>query len=82
MKKSIIYKLLIMLGSSPFIFILVSAIYNAINGWSFCLGSNCANDYGFQVFVDYIVLASFVYWPFYIVGLVLIIIGFILLKKK
>ena len=50
------------------------------NKW---LKINCTKYYGFSAFIDTIIWISYVFWPFYIVGLVLIIISiFKLLKNK
>ena len=80
--KKLIWKILLILGLMPFITVICYGLYNAINGFAaFCILS-CTKDYGFVAFRDSIILYSYVFWPTYIIGLVLIILSIIKLRKK
>ena len=63
MKKSVIWKLLLLVGICPFA---APFIYNLVMQW--------------ELF-DMLVLWSYIYWPTYIIGLLLIIISIYKLKK-
>ena len=64
MNKAIIWKVLLIIGISPFIFPFVLGIYRmSIESWTM---------------VDWLVMYSFIYWPTYVVGIVLVAIS---LKK-
>ena len=85
MKKKILWIILLILGFVPFIMVLHLGMNNAINGLErgFCLSGDCTKYYGFSAFIDTIVLISYVFWPFYILGFVLIIFSIAkLLKNK
>ena len=61
MNKAIIWKILLIIGISPFIFPVVLGIYRmSIESWTM---------------IDWLVLYSFIYWPTYVVGIVLIAIS-------
>ena len=74
-RKNIVSYILLFIGLIPFVFVLCYGIKNAIIGYSgFCL-TECSLDYGFSAFLDTITLFSYLFWPVYLVGVVLIIIG-------
>lgn len=61
MKKNIVWKILLFIGICPIIAPFISGIYKiSIESWSFA---------------DWLILYSFVYWPSYVVGLILIILS-------
>ncbi|MBO5229005.1 MAG: hypothetical protein J6B39_08435 [Lachnospiraceae bacterium] len=67
MKKKLIWKLLLIVGVIPFVIPFVLCIYRmSIESW----------NYG-----DWLILYSFVYWPTYLIGLVLIAISIFKLIK-
>ncbi len=69
-----VYVLLLIIGLMPFIIPVVWGIIRAINGDTaglLCI-SDCKIEYGFPVFMDFLLFYSIVYWPTYIVGLILI----------
>ena len=72
---------MIVIGLLPILYVLLGGLYNAINGWSF-LCFTCPPEYGPKVFFNFVILAGFVFWPFLLLGLFLIIIGLILAIKK
>lgn len=78
--KKIVWKILLVVGFIPFIAALLSGINAAINGFSGL--SFCCSYYGFQAFIDCIFLFSIVYFPTYIIGIILIVLSIIKLKKK
>lgn len=67
----------LILGTIPFIIPLVYGIYSFFAGFSFFTTTK-----GFEGMFDAIIVWSFVYWPTYIIGLILIIVSIIKLKKK
>ena len=70
MKKNIIYKLLFVLGLCPF---LAPFIYYVI-----LLFAHSNNT---LTILDLLIMWSFVYWPLYLIGIVLLIISIYKLKK-
>lgn len=69
MKQEFIWKVLLVLGIFPFVLPFVLGVYRmSIESWTM---------------IDWLVLYSFIYWPTYIVGIVLIIVSLKkLLKQK
>lgn len=59
MKKSIIWKLLLVMGICPFIMPFLLS-FTRMHSWTF---------------VDWLIMYSFVYWPTYIIGFVLIVLS-------
>jgi len=81
-KRRFIWKLLLIVGIIPFVAVTIYGISNAIFGFSgLCLGINCSENFGFDAFIDSIILYSYLFWPTYIIGLLLIIISIFKLKK-
>jgi len=84
MKNKTIWIILLIVGIIPFIIPLIAGIYDSVNGIPsglLCF-SDCEYNYGFQAFIDSIYLYSFVFWPTYIVGVILIVISIIKLRNK
>lgn len=68
MKKKLIWKILLFIGIIPLIIPFVLGFYRmSIESWTL---------------PDWLIMYSFVYWPTYIVGLVLITISIFKLAKK
>ncbi len=67
------------IGALPFAIVLVCAVYEAITGMSFLMGPVV---YGFRAFMDFIILASYLYWPAYLIGVLCIGVGIWCLRKK
>ena len=66
--KKLLWKLLFLAGLVPFILPIVIGLYTmTIESWEF---------------FDWIVLYSFVYWPTYLAGLIVIVISLIGIFKK
>lgn len=80
--KSRIWEILIIVGASPFIYMILSGIYNAVLGFSGVCITGCMDRTGFDAFMDWAILFTFAYWPIFIVGIVLIIIGIIMVERK
>lgn len=78
--KKIVWKILLIIGYIPFVVALVLGLDAAINGFSGL--SFCCSYYGFQAFIDCIFLFSVVYFPTYIIGIILIVLSIIKLKKS
>ena len=68
MKKKLIGWLLLFIGIIPFAFPFLNFIYEMLNSSSWTLG-------------DWLILYSYVYWPTYIVGIILIVIGIYKIKR-
>lgn len=70
---------LLIIGFIPFLIALLVGIYFAINGFSgLCL---CGNFYGFKAFYESILLYLYNYYPNCLIGLILVILSIIKLKK-
>ena len=82
MKNKKLWILLLILGIIPFIIVLGYGIYSSITGYSALCILNCTKDYGLIAFRDSVILYSFVFWPTYIIGLFLIVLSVIKLKKQ
>ena len=82
MKKNLLWKILLICGCVPFAAVLISGIYKAITGFS-GLAFDAPPAYGLEAFLDWVILVSFLYWPLYLIGGVLIIIPVaVMLAKK
>jgi len=67
-KKDSISKYLILTGTLPFIIAILSGIYKTtIESWNF---------------INWLILYSYVFWPTYIIGILLIIIGIIKIIRR
>ena len=68
LNKVLIWKTLLIIGICPFILPYILGIYRmSIESW---------------IMIDWLVLYSFIYWPMYVVGIVLIIVSLKKLKLK
>lgn len=70
--------LFIILGAIPYLFILIISIYSFFAGFEFF----SARSTGIQAVFDTVYLVSYILWPAYIIGAILIGIGIYMLKKK
>ena len=68
MKKGLSWKILLLMGSIPFIFPFINFAYERMTASSWTLG-------------EWLILYSFVYWPTYLIGLVLLAISIYKMKK-
>ena len=80
-KKKVIWLILLIVGIMPFVIPLITGIYDSIVGFSGLCFVGCDNYYGFPAFVDSIYLYSYLLWPTYVIGGVLIILSIIKLKN-
>ena len=80
--KKILWKILLLIGLIPFISILIYGIYVSITGFSLLCILNCAKEYGFIAFRDSIISISYIIWPIYIIGLLLITLSIFKLKRN
>lgn len=81
-KKNILWEIILIFGILPFVISLVFGIYSAITGFSGLCILSCKDIYGLQAFVDSIVMYSYIFWPTYVIGIILLIISIIILKAK
>lgn len=68
MKSKLIWKILLVLGICPFLVPFVSFLYKLINAESWGL-------------IDWLIMYSFLYWPTYVLGFVLIAVSIYKLRK-
>lgn len=81
MTKKLLWKILLFIGLIPFIIILLYGIYSLIFGFTgLCL--SCGKIKGLSAFVDSIIMISAIYWPLYIIGLILVVLSIYKLYKK
>lgn len=76
-----IWIFLLILGVVPFAIPLISGIYDSINGFSGLCFLECDYYYGRKALIDSIYLYSFIFWPTYIIGIILIVLSIIKLKS-
>ena len=81
-KKQLVWICLLSVGIIIFAIPLLAGVYDSINGFSGLCFVGCDNYYGFQAFVGSIYLYSYIFWPAYIIGVVLIILSIIKLKNN
>lgn len=74
MKKNI-WKVLMILGIIPFIVEICYGVYSSLFGFSGLCILNCGKMNRFEVFVDSIILYSYIFWPTYLIGGILIILS-------
>lgn len=70
--KRIKWKILLFVGTLPFLAAVLSGVYAALTGFS-GLAITSPPTYGWAAFTEWIILYSFVYWPTYVVGLILMV---------
>lgn len=80
--KKRIWIILLIVGIIPFTIPLITGTYDSIGGFSGLCFVECEKYYGIKAFVDSVYLYSFILWPTYIIGAILIIISIIKLKIK
>ena len=69
-KKTALWITLLVIGTVPFVLALLLSVNAAVNGFSFLWAPA---EYGFEAFTGYLLMFSYLYWPGYIIGLILII---------
>lgn len=68
MKQNLKWKIILCIGICPFILPVIVGIYRmSIESWTM---------------IDWLIMYSFIYWPTYIIGIVLIVIALNALSKK
>ena len=72
----------LIVGIIPFIIPIISGIYYSRRGYSVLCWWQCDYYYGFNAFIDSIILYSYILWPTYIIGIVIIVLSIIKLKNK
>lgn len=81
-KKKKLWILLLIVGLIPLLIPLIAGIVDSINGFAGLCFIACEKYYGFSAFRDSIILYSYICWPTYIIGLALIVLSVIKLRKK
>lgn len=71
------YKIMILIGTLPFIGVLLIGIINIFYGFHFLY----TVEYGLKAFRDTLFIYSIIFWPLYLIGLGLIIYAIIKLRK-
>ena len=82
LKGKIIFKILFIIGLIPFIIPILLGIGSTIFGHAGLCFFVCEKVYGIKAFLESIYLYSYLLWPSYIIGLLLIVFSTIKLKKK
>lgn len=77
-KKKVLWITLFIIGTLPFLIALVGCLNAANNGFAFLWGPA---EYGLEAFGGYLLLFSYLFWPGYIIGLLLIIVAIIFLVR-
>jgi len=80
--KNVLWRIILTIGILPYVIALGFATYSAVIGFSGLCILNCKDIYGLQAFVDSIIIYSYVFWPTYIVGSVIIVASIAILKRK
>lgn len=80
MKRTWIWKLMLAVGLLPFAAVLLSGFHAAVTGFN-GMAITSPPQYGLPAFVDWMVLYSFVYWPTYIIGALLLAAAAVLRRK-
>lgn len=79
----IIWKILLFIGAIPFILTLALGIINMVSGFSgICFGSNCSRISSISALLETVILVIIIFWPFHLLGIILIIISTIKIKKR
>ena len=73
------WKIFIVISCIPFVITLLYALNSSINGFSGIY--LCTNCYGFKAFIDSIIFIASIFFPTYIMGIILIVISIMKLKK-
>jgi len=81
-RKKILWKVLLIIGIIPFVVSFLVGIYDSIAGFSGICFVGCEKIYGLKAFKESIYLYSFIFWPTYIVGIILIILSTAKIKIK
>ena len=82
MKKNLPWKILFAIGTLPFFAVILSGFYKALTGFS-GLAFKSPPSYGLTAFFDWVVLFSYLFWPFYIIGGLLMVVSIaVMLTKK
>lgn len=80
--KKTIWKILLFCGFIPFIIPIFLGIGSTIFGHAGLCFFGCEKVYGIKAFLESIYLYSYLLWPSYIIGLLLIVFSTIKLKKN
>jgi len=81
-RKNILWKIVLIIGILPFLVAFILGLYSGITGFSGLCILNCKDVYGIQAFVDSLIMYSYIFWPTYIIGLIMILISILLMKTK
>ncbi len=79
--KKILGYVLSIVGVIPYVLCLICGIDAWINGFSGICFISCDPEYGWEAMKGCMLFFSYLFWPFYIIGAILIIVGVILLIK-
>ena len=77
-KKIIIWQVLLLIGLLPFVVPILLGFISIFTGFSFL----AAYSTGFEALFGVLSFWSFLFWPTYIIGIILIIISTIKIKKQ
>lgn len=75
MRRNNISKILLILGSVPFLTVIFTSLYSAIMGFGgLSLGSPL---YGIEALIEWFILYSYQFWYTYVIGILLIVMSFV-----
>lgn len=74
--------IILIVGIILFVIPLIMGIYNSINGYSGLCWWICDYYYGVDALIDSILIYSYIFWPTYIIGVILIVFSIIKLRNK
>lgn len=83
--KKIIWTILLIIAILPFLLTLLIGVNASINGTSDVLCMMCDRIYGLEAFEQIMVFAIYLFWPAYIIALIIIILAIIhlvMLRRK
>ena len=80
MSKKLLFKTLIIIGIVPFAFAVVTGIYASVTGFA-GVAITSPPQYGFDAFIEWIFLYSYIFWPTYLAGAVSIVAAIVIKIK-
>lgn len=80
MNKKLLFKTLIIIGMAPFVIAIATGLYAAVTGFA-GMAITSPPQYGFDAFIEWIFLYSYVFWPTYLAGAVALVAAFVIKIK-
>ena len=77
MNKKFLFRILIIVGVAPFVIAVATGIYAAVTGFA-GMAITSPPQYGFDAFIEWLFLYSYVFWPTYLAGAVALVAAFVI----